>query len=381
MEPTRALRLVAIVAALLTLAGGWPAPEAAAQPARLVAAQPPTDAAPPGGTDPGTRSAERSAAAARARAAAAAQQARAAAAEARRVAQLAAARQRVRATWESRGRPARLVIVRDVSLDIVTQGRLTRRTPRRAGPLNLTTLSRYLPRSWLSIDGGTATLSTAVVLTPRVVLDVGGDVTTVKLTGGATLPQAASIYTGSGRILLHGVTVTSADPAIRAAARRQPRPAVRRGDVRRPARRHRRDGHRPRHVGRRAQAPPRRPVQRRQQRLRGPLHLPRNSVGLQLERIAGRPPRGRHRHRVAGPRPGASRDRGTVLSGIRAERNGGNGIRLDRTTTEQPDHRDQHGRQRPVRYRRDPAAGHPDRGHAHHRRHRGRAGAEPVPRT
>ena len=121
----------------------------------------------------------------------------------------------MRATWESRARPARLVIVRDVSLDLVTQGRLTRRTPRRAGPLNLTTLSRYLPRSWLSIDGGTATLSAAVVLTPRVVLDVGGDVATVKLTGGATLPQAASIYTGSGRILLHGVTVlhASADPA------------------------------------------------------------------------------------------------------------------------------------------------------------------------
>ena len=198
MEPTRALRLVVIVAALLLRAGGWPAPEAAAQPARLVAAQPPTgsDGAPPGGT----RRADQAAGAARARAAAAEQQARAAAAEARRVAQLAANRQRVRATWESRGRPARLVIVRDVSLDIVTQGRLTRRTPRRAGPLNLTTLSRYLPRSWLSIDGGTATLSAAIVLTPRVVLDVGGDVTTVKLTGGATLlrrPRSTPAAAGS----------------------------------------------------------------------------------------------------------------------------------------------------------------------------------------
>jgi hypothetical protein len=200
MEPTRALRLVVIVAALLMLAGGWPAPEAAAQPARPVAAPAPTgsDTGPPGGTDSGTRRADQAAGAARARAAAAEQRARAAAAEARRVAQLAANRQRVRATWESRGRPARLVIVRDVSLDIVTQGRLTRRTPRRAGPLNLTTLSRYLPSSWLSIDGGTATLTAAVVLTPRVVLDIGGDVTTVKLTGGATLSQAASIYTAAG---------------------------------------------------------------------------------------------------------------------------------------------------------------------------------------
>ena len=109
-----------------------------------------------------------------------------------------------------------MVIVRDDTLDLVTQGRLTRRAPRRIGPLTLTTMSRYLPRSWLTIDGGTAVLSAAVVLTPRVVLDIGGDVGTVRLTGGATVPEAAAIYTGSGRILLHGVTVTSTsltDPA------------------------------------------------------------------------------------------------------------------------------------------------------------------------
>ena len=338
MEPTRALRLVVIVAALLLLAGGWPAPEAAAQPARPVAAQPPTgsDTEPPGGTDSGTRRADQAAGAARARAAAAEQQARAAAAEARRVAQLAANRQRVRATWESRGRPARLVIVRDVSLDIVTQGRLTRRTPRRAGPLNLTTLSRYLPSSWLSIDGGTATLTAAVVLTPRVVLDIGGDVTTVKLTGGATLSQAASIYTGSGRILLHGVTITSADPASGQPLTASPgRPflVVTSGgrldasDVTATDLGTSDDGPRPRSA-----------IQFNPGSTGSVVRstFTRNSVGLQLDgsqdvRIEDVAVTESLGHGLA-----TSRDSGTVLRGIRAERNGGNGIRLNTTTTKEP---------------------------------------------
>ena len=338
MEPTRALRLVVIVAALLTLVGGWPAPEAAAQPARLVAAQPPTgsDAAPPGGTNSGTGSAERAAGAARARAAAAEQQARAAAAEARRVAQLAAARQRVRATWESRARPARLVIVRDVSLDVVTQGRLTRRTPRRAGPLNLTTLSRYLPRSWLSIDGGTATLSAAVVLTPRVVLDVGGDVTTVKLAGGATLPQAASIYTGSGRILLRGVTITSADPATGqplAAGPGRPFLVVTSGgrldasDVTVTDLGTSDDGPRPR------------PAVQFNAGSTGTVvgsTFTRNSIGLRLDgsqdvRIEDVAVTESLSHGLS-----TSRDSGTVLRRIRAERNAGDGIRLNTTTPKEP---------------------------------------------
>jgi hypothetical protein len=137
--------------------------------------------------------------------------ARARAQAAKREAQLALAGQRARAIWEARGRPIRLVVVRPDTIDLVTVGRLTRRVPRPPGALSLTALNRALPRSWMSITDGTANLSAAVVLTPRVILDVGGDVTTVKLAGGRILPQAAAVYTGSGRLVLHGVTVTSAD--------------------------------------------------------------------------------------------------------------------------------------------------------------------------
>ena len=35
--------------------------------------------------------------------------------------------------------------------------------------------------------------------------------TTLQLAGGATAPEAASLYTGSGVLALHGVTVTSVD--------------------------------------------------------------------------------------------------------------------------------------------------------------------------
>ena len=209
MQPNRALCPWGIVAALVIVLGGWSPP-----PADAAAPMPPTRSAPsPPRSSDGTEQDSAPQRAAAARAAEAERQARAAAAAARRVAQLAAAGQRVRATWEARGRPARMVVVRDDTLDLVTQGRLTRRTPRRVGPVTLTTMSRYLPRSWLTIDGDTAVLSAAVVLTPRVVLDIGGDVGTLKLTGGATLPEAAAIYTGSGRILLHGVTVTSSPTA------------------------------------------------------------------------------------------------------------------------------------------------------------------------
>ena len=353
MQPNRALCPLVMVAALVV--GGWsPPPVAAALPA------PPTRSAPsPPRSSDGTGQGSAPQRAAEARAAAAAQQARAAAAAARRAAQLAAAGQRVRATWVARARPARMVIVRDDTLDIVTQGRLTRRTPRRIGPLTLTTMSRYLPRSWLTIDGGTAVFSAAVVLTPRVVLDIGGDVGTVRLTGGATLPRG-------GRDLHR----QRADPAARRhdhvtdPATGQPlaastRPAVHRGDDRRPARRHRRDGDRPRHGGRRA-----RPAPRRSSSTPTPpapwsvLTFTRNRRAP-AARITGRPHRGRHRHRLARPTAWTCRDRGT-----HREPDARRAQRRRRHQPQQhdhgaPDHRDHHGRQRPVRARGDPAAGTP----------------------
>ena len=177
-------------------------------------------------------------------------------------------------------------------------------------------------------------LSAAVVLTPRVVLDIGGDVGTLKLTGGATLPEAAAIYTGSGRIVLHGVTVTSADPASGQpvpAAPGRPFIVVSTGgrldatdvtvtDLARPAMVPSRDP---------------RSCSHRHRRLPGSRHLRAQHDGLQLQRPRT-PPRGRHGHRLHGRRAELSGDRGTTVSRVRAERNGGNGVRFDGTTTDHP---------------------------------------------
>ena len=85
---------------------------------------------------------------------------------AKSAAQSADAARRARTAWETHGRPTALVIVRPTSVDLVDQGRLTRRIPRTGGTLTLAGLDRYLPRDWLSITAGTAKLSAALVLTP-----------------------------------------------------------------------------------------------------------------------------------------------------------------------------------------------------------------------
>jgi hypothetical protein len=185
-----------------TALGAAPGTAAAAEPA----ARPPVPAVqpapPPDRGDPSPRPAPSGQAGVRA-----AEDARAAA----RAAGLARAGQRARATWEARGRPARLLVVRSTSVDLITEGRLSRRAPRTAGDLTLPRLSRYVPASWLSISDGTARLAAAVVLTPGTTLDVGGDVRRLELAGGAGLPDAAALHTGSGRLVLRGVTVTSVD--------------------------------------------------------------------------------------------------------------------------------------------------------------------------
>ena len=97
------------------------------------------------------------------------------------------------------------------SIDLITNGKLTRQVPRSGGALTLSTLDRFVPNEWLSIADGTANLSAAIVLNPLTSLNLGGDVTTVKLAGGPEPSDAASIYTGRGRLSLRGVTVTSSD--------------------------------------------------------------------------------------------------------------------------------------------------------------------------
>jgi Right handed beta helix region len=122
----------------------------------------------------------------------------------------------VRSSWEARGRPNRMVIVRDFRMDLVTNGRLTRQVGHNGGPVGIADLDRALPASWLSVDGDTAVLSATVVLVRGIQLEFGGPgstLRTLQLAGGAAPADAASIHTGGGRVALNGITVTSVDPA------------------------------------------------------------------------------------------------------------------------------------------------------------------------
>jgi hypothetical protein len=118
------------------------------------------------------------------------------------------------ASWASRGRPSRMVTVRPTTLDVLVAGRLNRRVPFGGTSVTLAELDRALPASWLTIGEGVATLSATVVLTRGSTLDVAGqDVHTLRLAGGATPVDAASIHTGGGALTLTGLAVTSFDPA------------------------------------------------------------------------------------------------------------------------------------------------------------------------
>ena len=62
--------------------------------------------------------------------------------------------------------------------------------------MTLSTLGRFVPGEWLRIAEGTAELTAAIVLAPGQSLTLGRDVRTVRLAGGPTPSDAASIYTG-----------------------------------------------------------------------------------------------------------------------------------------------------------------------------------------
>ena len=150
--------------------------------------------------------------AARAKARAAAAAAAARAERARQ--QAAAAAQRGRASWESHGRPNQMIIVRRTSVDSLTNGEVTRRTPRVSSAVNLAGLDSAVPSGWITTDGGTLRLAATVVLSPGVTLEVGGGgVTNVQLVGGPAAGAAASLYTGTGALNVHNVAVGSVDPA------------------------------------------------------------------------------------------------------------------------------------------------------------------------
>lgn len=90
-----------------------------------------------------------------------------------------------RETWDRRGRTHKLIL-RPRPIDTITDGRLTKRT-QRAGRINLTSLSRIVPSSFLDINGDTARLNP----TPPA--------------------DAACLYTGRGKMSVTGVTMTSVD--------------------------------------------------------------------------------------------------------------------------------------------------------------------------
>ena len=145
---------------------------------------------------------------------AAAVQAAARAAHARATAARAAqARQRAYDAWEGHGRPHRMIILRARTVDSVTDGALTQRVVRSAGVMTPARLDGYVPPTWITTANGVTHITAAVVLSPGVGFDVGGDITTLQLAGGSTPADAASLYTGGGRLTVHGVTVTSVDPA------------------------------------------------------------------------------------------------------------------------------------------------------------------------
>lgn len=125
-------------------------------------------------------------------------------------AELAAARRRTTEAWAGRGRPRRMIIVRDDSVDVVSAGRLVTQVGRAPGLMTLSALNRMVPDNWVALADGAARLTATVVLTSGTTLDIGG-VNTLRLAGGPTPADASSIYTGSGRITARGVTVTSVE--------------------------------------------------------------------------------------------------------------------------------------------------------------------------
>jgi hypothetical protein len=108
---------------------------------------------------------------------------------------------KARQSWLERGQPRQMVTVRTDRVEVVDGGRLTTLQPRRPGALSLKSLDSMLPGDWITIDGDTAKVSTAIVLTPGVSFEIS-DIPTVQLTGGPDVPDASAIYTGGGRLVL-----------------------------------------------------------------------------------------------------------------------------------------------------------------------------------
>jgi hypothetical protein len=141
---------------------------------------------------------------------AAIREAHTAASAARRAAHFAAAETAAQAEWQRTGKPAQLIVVRPRVIDVVTNGHLTSRIRRGAGPISLQDLAVFLPPGWLWTSGDTAMLSATMGLTEGATLDPG--VANLRLAGGSDASSAASIWVGRGSLALRNISVTSWDP-------------------------------------------------------------------------------------------------------------------------------------------------------------------------
>ncbi len=227
-------------------------------------------------------------------------------------------------------------MVKQRPIDLVTNGRLTRQIPRSGSALTLSRLQRFVPGDWLRIADGTADLTAAIVLTPGQSLTLGGDVRTVRLAGGPTSSDAASIYTGRGRLVLRGVTVTSVDPATGQALPPGPgRPfiVVSRGGQFEAVDSAIND------LGTVPTDPAPRAGLGLGETSTGSLvrtTLARNSIGLRLDRTDGVRLDGVTVSDSAADGLVLRGDRGTVLTGITANGNGGNGVLVVGPSSDRP---------------------------------------------
>ncbi len=292
-----------------------------------------TTTRPPSARDAAQDARERAADQARSRAKAAAQ---ARARAAKRATQLAAAGQRARVSWESHGQPHKMITIKQRGIDLVQDGRLLRQVPRSGGALTLASLARFVPADWLTVDNGTAEVFAAIVLTPGQSLTLGGDVRNVRLAGGATPSDAASIYTGRGRLALRGVTIDSFDPASR-----QPLPAgpgrpfiVVSGGGRIES-----VDSAVNDLGTRPGDPTSRAGLGLGETSTGSLlrtSFARNGIGLRLDRTDGVRLEGVAVTGSVGDGLVLRGDRGTALIGITADGNGGNGVLLTGPSSDRP---------------------------------------------
>ena len=117
---------------------------------------------------------------------------------------------KARQSWLDRDKPRQMITVRGDRVEVVNNGNLVNLPPRRPGTLTLQALDNMVPNDWITIDGDTATVSAAIVLTPGATMEISG-IPTVRFTGGPELPDASALYTGGGRLTLKGITLAGVD--------------------------------------------------------------------------------------------------------------------------------------------------------------------------